>query len=695
MPTVEVVIKTTEQGAKQATQGLTQSLTGLAAKYLAVGTVATTTYKVVKDSIETTMKYAQEVRNLAQASGTSAEQASRLLQVLDDWEISAQDVTAATRFMTKNGLTPTLETIAKLSDEYLKINDAQERNAFILKNLGRGGLQWVNVLNQGSEALLKQGQAVNKNLILTDKQIKQTEEYRLAMDNLKDTIEGWKVAAVTGFLEAKKAGDDYAEALRVVSAEHGLNFDQMVRARASSKEFNAEIEQEIADLKRAGEMGEYYRNQAKGIVNTTDTATVSLDGFNEQIKQLGSYISGDLGPAQDDYNAKIAEYQKQLKEAKTQEEKMGIQAQIDAETEAYNKRASAIIFNIQQEAILAAVQSGQITDAGQAVTVLNNLAYTYGLVDEKTKAVSDSTAEAVQQFIATGNAEVFVQQLKNIEQNSQKAVPPIQNLKDNTYHLGKRSTDAADQLAELKDSQSALAQGVNHEAGPAVGFLKQQIDGLQSKSINIDVWVKQHGGVSSSTGWQGTMFTTGSQAGLHPGGGGMWTGGDLGPGWTLVGDMPGGQLGPYTEAIYNGHVFNARETRELYRQGVLGNAQSMYYASEGPGTFTPGGYGMYGYTPKKKGGGGGGIKPKITPHGGGGGNSPSEQAASATAALVLPVMSQAATATMQAASVATMTGGQQTNLLASMDNTLKQLLAAQGTPTRNAKAQQEAASAFS
>jgi len=147
----------------------------------------------LKDAVKVTQQYAGEVRDLALISGQGAEEASRLLQVLDDFEISATDVNAAVKAMTKEGLTPNVETIAQLSDQYLQLNDAQAKNEFILKNLGRSGLQWVNVLNQGSSAILALNAGVNSSLILTDENIRKTEEYRLAVDSMGDSWQAIKV----------------------------------------------------------------------------------------------------------------------------------------------------------------------------------------------------------------------------------------------------------------------------------------------------------------------------------------------------------------------------------------------------------------------------------------------------------------------------------------------------------------------
>jgi len=147
----------------------------------------------LKESINATMEYAGSVRDLSLASGASAEEASRLIQVLDDYEITAQDITTATKFLTKNGLEPTIETIAQLADEYVKLNTPLERNQFIMENLGRGGMQWANALSQGGDKLRALNGTVDQNLVLTNANIQATEKYRTSLENLSGTWEGIKV----------------------------------------------------------------------------------------------------------------------------------------------------------------------------------------------------------------------------------------------------------------------------------------------------------------------------------------------------------------------------------------------------------------------------------------------------------------------------------------------------------------------
>lgn len=190
------------------------------------GNVAASAAQIVvsglKESIKATQDYAAEVRDLALVSGTTTEEASRLLQVLDDFEISAGDVTAATKALTREGLAPTVETIAQLADQYVALNGAQERNEFILKNLGRGGIQWANALSKGGDALRSLSLSVDEALILTEQNIQATEEYRLNIDQWNDSVLALQVSIGNALIpvlnEMLNTIEDNARAVEILKA---------------------------------------------------------------------------------------------------------------------------------------------------------------------------------------------------------------------------------------------------------------------------------------------------------------------------------------------------------------------------------------------------------------------------------------------------------------------------------------------
>lgn len=192
---------------------------------------------VTKNAINESAKYNEQVRDQALASKTSAVEASKYLQVLDDYQLTADDAATATKALTKQGLAPSVETVAKLSEQYLKLNDAQERNAFAQKNLGKASKEWLNLLAQGPDKIKMMGDGIGSNLILTDEQIKKYEEYRLRMDAIGDSIQGVKVQAGNFFFDQADqigAAADKASAMKRVMKEWGMENTNLGRGSESS-----------------------------------------------------------------------------------------------------------------------------------------------------------------------------------------------------------------------------------------------------------------------------------------------------------------------------------------------------------------------------------------------------------------------------------------------------------------------------
>lgn len=278
-----------------ANDAASQVLRGVTSNFGALGKVveSITSGKIIEDlagqfikfgvdSVRATQEYGKAVRDISAISGTSAEDASRLLQVLDDFEISSQDVTAAVRAMTKEGLTPNMETLAKLSDEYLSINDAQARNEFIIKNLGRAGLQWVHVLQQGGDALREMNDNVNKGLILNDQQVASIEEMRLSLDNLNDT---WEMTMLIFGTKVIPIGNDL---LKIINADVMAitTFDGALKdAITTAGEFSNPIEKAYVGIR---EMSKW----AQDIVNSSLPAFMGRTA--EETEDLEKSLAGAM-----------------------------------------------------------------------------------------------------------------------------------------------------------------------------------------------------------------------------------------------------------------------------------------------------------------------------------------------------------------------------------------------------------------
>lgn len=300
--------------------------------------------RVVNEAWGAYAKLSEEVRDFALVSGQSAEEASVFLQVLDDFQLSAEDATAAARFLKEQGLSPNLETLIDLSEQFKAIQDPAERLEFIQENLGRGGAKWVNVLNQEEDALRATAAAIDENLILSDEQIAKYEQQRLALDAVADSWQGLKVSVgefigaqilesqvlqrASDILEeqgqlhmfAAKTSQEYRDAVAQARAE----MDAETQALMDNEDAAVENEQAIEDLVAQQKALSDTLSQQIGLIDNiqradeayteksqtlaeqrgeteTELATLRAQGYWEQSQQ----IQGALGKLEEIKQAEL------------------------------------------------------------------------------------------------------------------------------------------------------------------------------------------------------------------------------------------------------------------------------------------------------------------------------------------------------------------------------------------------------
>lgn len=314
-PVIEKVnqkLKETTKASKSLVPGMenaAQSLAGFASENAALIGTLVAVGAAIKSVIDEGIKYAMTVDEMARAGGTSAEEASRMIQVLDDYEISAQDAMAATRALTNNGLAPNIETLAKLSDQYIALNTVEEKNKFIIDNLGRGGLQWAKALEQGSAALREQAAAVDKSLILTQKQVQEAEAARLALDNWNDSIQAVKTSLAMDALPWLTKFVNMATRYGEISRENRTNTDLLIPGLAALRNVIMTVvdaTRENEDVtEAAAETNIDYAKSAKEIEEAEKAAKEAAKALSDEISSRISLIN-NIQSAEESYTEKSA-----------------------------------------------------------------------------------------------------------------------------------------------------------------------------------------------------------------------------------------------------------------------------------------------------------------------------------------------------------------------------------------------------
>lgn len=161
-------------------QGLTQISTGLKS--------------FVTDVVDSSQKYTEEINNLHIATGSSLEDSSRLYNVADDLNVEYGDLYTSLKLYAKSlqdsGSTEklTTETLAKLSEEYLKLPEGVARTNFALDHFGKSGDTMMKILEAGPDKIRAMSAAVDENAIVSEKSAKAAADYSSAMNDWNDAL---------------------------------------------------------------------------------------------------------------------------------------------------------------------------------------------------------------------------------------------------------------------------------------------------------------------------------------------------------------------------------------------------------------------------------------------------------------------------------------------------------------------------
>ena len=276
--------------------GGTAGMVGVAA--VTMGAAIVTGLSKAKDAAQT---YDQQIKELMLRTGGTAEETSRLRQTLDDAGIGYETLSTAMRFAVKNGIEPNIESIARLSTEYLALNGPVERGQFLLDKFGRSGMDMARIMDLGGEAILRMSDEVEKNLIVTDEAIRSSEQYRVNVDNLKDSFDGLKVKignevipVLNNFFKAMENGQRNAsarqEAWNQLRAEGMVFFDEeAVELRAAKilhDEWANSVDGTTTALKENAVAAQESSNNNIALMSTVKTIQAATDSYEASLSTL-------------------------------------------------------------------------------------------------------------------------------------------------------------------------------------------------------------------------------------------------------------------------------------------------------------------------------------------------------------------------------------------------------------------------
>jgi hypothetical protein len=274
------------------------------------------------DAANSTVDYASEVRKLMQLTGQSAEESSRVIQVMDDFKVKTQSLTMAQRTLAKEGLSLSIDTLADLSDEYLAMGNSADRTAWLVQKFGRSGLDMAEAMGKGGKAIREASAAVDENLILNQKAIAEAREYERQVDNLNDSWTAFTTNVGRAVIPALTKGISstvlWAEAAKEAREQTGLTRGELealtkklYEQKTAEYEAKNALEETATAMDNAGMSAEDLAEAEKAAaeaakaITAANTSLLSLMGQLSDANTTYTDKNNDLMKTHDDLQRQL------------------------------------------------------------------------------------------------------------------------------------------------------------------------------------------------------------------------------------------------------------------------------------------------------------------------------------------------------------------------------------------------------
>lgn len=292
------------KGTKSSFADATKELTGFNVASLAGVGAITAVLGVMKSSIDTTSKWADEIDRLSRATGTSAKETSLMATVFGDVGISVSTLESSFKVLTKNGLQPNIETFKNLAREYQSIQDPVARNTFALKNLGRSAAEMTEILSKTPDELDALAAAASRSgKVIDEELIAKSEKLAIQSKQLQDKLEGLQIMIggplIDVLSQAATGFDMLSRMIELNTVEMQLQYGAITEQEAQLKRL------EIA-TGGAGQAWEEYNETINPVLDAHDRAAATTQTVTAEQKAL-EYQTAALNTVWQSYGPTVSD----------------------------------------------------------------------------------------------------------------------------------------------------------------------------------------------------------------------------------------------------------------------------------------------------------------------------------------------------------------------------------------------------
>lgn len=319
------------QEMEKAAQTQTMSITDFRSAYQIALDVVRVGQQVWDEVGQKFVDNAVEVGDFARSLGTTTEEASRLKEVADDVGIGVDTLRTSLKMAQKDGLTPTIDGLAKMADEYNALAPGVERTQFLLDRFGKSGEDMGKLLEKGSTSIKDMAAAMDDGLIVTQEAYEQARQYQISVDAIKDSWDALTYSAAPPLVDA---------VTNVINA---------TRDETRARELATEAGQEY--LKLSGYQQRAFVEQAAAERELADAALLAKDSAEDA---AGAFETEAEAAARIKEEAKLAE--QAIKDlTKANQEELNTLGQLTGKINDYNEKQNDL--KTQQEELLARKQA--------------------------------------------------------------------------------------------------------------------------------------------------------------------------------------------------------------------------------------------------------------------------------------------------------------------------------------------------
>ena len=368
-------VKVSQESADSMSKALNgvQGTIGGIGKAFGLVTAALAGGAMFKDMIGTTKEVSSEIVKLKNSLGISAEEASVMRVALDDVFLSADDMAAASSRITKqlvkneeafkklgvatrdgNGnFRSTTDIMVETNTQLLKFKEGTDRNVEGMKIYGKGWDEARKTLKLTAEGMKEaKDRAEELHLIMGESGLKAVKEYKLAMKDIGDVSESFKVQVGTALMPsltklAAVFGDITVKAIVPFSGAITWSMQQLEESgagiRAFIDKFKAEASNPFAYLTKKGRAGLKAELDAIEAMHTYTSTKIALK-YGDIVKartrndKSGDTSTGDDKKESDWTSAhnKYIEYLKAFEEQKAAITKAANDFALEQDKQAYD-----------------------------------------------------------------------------------------------------------------------------------------------------------------------------------------------------------------------------------------------------------------------------------------------------------------------------------------------------------------------